>query len=105
MDFDKFVKSVLTVRQSILLKKALQIGNIPVHFYGTGIGKSTITTILKNAGYIVTEAGDYKAALGVPDRCGCICFCITQAPEKLILGLTEAFDKNCVNHWVWNEGF
>lgn len=63
MDWRDFLNDLLTEKQQRVLKVALQDGLL-VYFYGRGIGKSTITQFLKEAGFKADEPGLHLEADG-----------------------------------------
>lgn len=62
-DWRDFLNDLLTEKQQKVLRAALRSG-FPVYFYGRGLGKSTITQFLKEAGIKADEPGSHPEADG-----------------------------------------
>lgn len=93
MKWQEFLNQLLDKKQIEILRCALKL-KAPVHFYGIGLGKSTICDVLTALGYKASDPGYLNGGAagpnGVPTNRGIVCFYVKKkAPEKLIPNLTE----------------
>ena len=89
--FLKVIDSCFTENQIPLLKEALRTGT-KVYLYGRGLGKSLLAETFQNAGYDVSEPGDWTGSIGpleLRDEEGMVAFCIKNTPKERI---PNAFD-------------
>ena len=77
MKWVDFLHQILDERQVKVLQFALKT-KAPVHFYGVGLGKSTIVEVLNAAGYKATAPEDVSGGAagpcGVPLNIRAVCF-------------------------------
>lgn len=89
----RYLLTMFTKPQLKILRQCLRL-NLPVHFYGSGIGKSTLANNLREAGYTATEAGECQQpdALSVPDRENVVCLCLKKCQMETILWIPGPSD-------------
>lgn len=77
--FKQYLKSMFTYTQRSILALCL-IRHTPVCFYGSGLGKSTLVKILRNAGfenvYAPEDCGCNNAQRSVLDKKGAVALCM-----------------------------
>lgn len=86
MDWNEFLNCILDEKQIEVLKFALKIG-ARVHFYGSGLGKSTLVRLLQEYGFKATEPGTmaYGHCNYVPDGSNFVSFNVMKKyPKKLM---------------------
>lgn len=96
--WDKYIKSIIDKKDLYNLKTALK-NNDFVYLYGTGLGKSTLSSILIDAGYRVSEPGMFEYATGpnyIPDIEGLVTFKL----KKKTLKDTFKGSKKEIIDWV-----
>ena len=84
--FLKVINGCFTEKQIPLLKDALRTG-AKVYLYGRGLGKSLLAETFQNAGYDVSEPGDWTGSIGsleLRDEEGMIAFCVKNTPKERI---------------------
>lgn len=80
------INSCFTEKQIPILKDALRTG-IKVYLYGRGLGKTLLAETFRNAGYAVSEPGDWTGSIGpleLRDEEGLIAFCVKNTPKERI---------------------
>lgn len=104
MDVKEYLSSMLTVTQRIVLRVCLR-KHIPLHFYGTGLGKSVLVEKLRSAGFNATEAADMKdaCAMSVPNKTGAICFCMKEKGPGQMLLREELPGPNEIRAWIYSD--
>nr|DAY08729.1 MAG TPA: AAA domain protein [Caudoviricetes sp.] len=79
LDFGQYLESMLSETQIRILAICLT-NSIPVCFYGSGLGKSTLVKILRNAGfenvYAPEDCGCNNAQWSVLDKKGVVALCM-----------------------------
>lgn len=79
LDFGQYLESMLSETQIRILAICLT-ESIPVCFYGSGLGKSTLVKILRNAGfenvYAPEDCGCNNAQWSVLDKQGAVALCM-----------------------------
>lgn len=79
LDFEQYLESMLSETQIKILAICLT-ESIPVCFYGSGLGKSTLVKILRNAGfenvYEPEDCGCDNAQWSVLDKQGAVALCM-----------------------------
>ena len=77
--FKQYLKSMFTYTQRSILALCL-IRHTPVCFYGSGLGKSTLVKILRNAGfenvYAPEDCDSCSDQLSVLDKPGAVALCM-----------------------------
>ena len=77
--FKQYLKSMFTYTQRSILALCL-IRRTPVCFYGSGLGKSTLVKILRNAGfenvYAPEDCDSCSDQLSVLDKPGAVALCM-----------------------------
>lgn len=105
MEWLNFLNRILDEKQVDVLRLALKL-NAPVHFYGTGLGKSIAVEALSAAGYNVSDPAELDGGVfgpcGVPDRTGVVCFNVKKGAPEFVPRLYDvlAAEKNEIVQWV-----
>ena len=104
MKWTEFLEQILEKEQIRVLKYALKV-RAQVHFYGTGLGKSTIAEVLTYAGYQATEPEGMECghSMFVPDGASSVCFNVKKKPlENYIPDLATILkgQKDEIIRWV-----
>lgn len=96
--------SMFTLRQCDALRRCLAHGT-PVHFYGTGLGKSTLVEKLQSAEFDATEAAELEdaCAMSVPNKTGAICFCMKENGPKQMLLREELPSPIEIKAWIYSD--
>jgi len=84
--FLTIINSCFTEKQIPILKQALKSGT-KIYLYGRGLGKSLLAETFQNAGYAVSEPGDWTGSLGpreLREEEGLIAICVRDNPKKRI---------------------
>ena len=97
-DFIAFLKSRFTEQQIQILALCLA-KNVPVSFYGLGLGKSILAAILRNAGfsdvYAPEDCDVDNAQWSVLDRTGAVALCMKKEPLNTSL-LKDSFSRDVI---------
>jgi hypothetical protein len=105
MSWIEFLNQILEKKQIAVLRYALRL-NAPIHFYGKGLGKSTVVTVLNATGYRASDAADIFGGCGgscsVPNDIDVICFNIRKTPEHVAPNICELLKgrKDEIVQWV-----
>lgn len=97
-EFKEFLKSRFTEQQIQILALCLA-KNVPVSFYGLGLGKSILAVILRNAGfsnvYAPEDCDVDNAQWSVLDRTGAVALCMKKEPLNTSL-LKDSFSRDVI---------
>ena len=97
-EFKEFLKSRFTEQQIQILALCLA-KNVPVSFYGLGLGKSILVAILRNAGfsnvYAPEDCDVDNAQWSVLDRTGVVALCMKKEPLNTSL-LKDSFSRDVI---------
>lgn len=106
--WEAFLEQILSHGQILVLRYALK-NHVPVHFYGTGIGKTTIAHILRACGFEATAPENILSkhehgAMTVPNNGEVVCINVKkQDVTRRIPGLKDALlqkDQENISAWV-----